>query len=191
MTEEEFQGPRVTDRRRVDPDSGEVRQPSQPAGTPDPLLEEAVEAALVEAEVSEAEHKLAELTADLQRVHAEYANYRKRVERDRELIKTNAIGGVLGELLSALDDIDRARQHGELEGAFKSVGESLESTVTRLGLERFGNAGEAFDPNIHEALTHEASDEVSEPTVVAVYQPGYRYSDRVLRPARVAVAGDQ
>ncbi len=191
MTEEEFQGPRVTDRRRVDPDSGEVRQPSQPAGTPDPLLEEAVEAALVEAEVSEAEHKLAELTADLQRVHAEYANYRKRVERDRELIKTNAIGGVLGELLSALDDIDRARQHGELEGAFKSVGESLESTVTRLGLERFGDAGEAFDPNIHEALTHEASDEVSEPTVVAVYQPGYRYSDRVLRPARVAVAGDQ
>ncbi len=190
MTEEEFQGPRVTDRRRVDPDSGEVRQPSQPAGTPDPLLEEAVEAALVEAEVSEAEHKLAELTADLQRVHAEYANYRKRVERDRELIKTNAIGGVLGELLSALDDIDRARQHGELEGAFKSVGESLESTVTRLGLERFGNAGEAFDPNIHEALTHEASDEVSEPTVVAVYQPGYRYSDRILRPARVAVAGD-
>jgi molecular chaperone GrpE len=191
VTEEEFQGPRVTDRRRVDPDSGEVRQPSQPAGTPDPLLEEAVEAALVEAEVSEAEHKLAELTADLQRVHAEYANYRKRVERDRELIKTNAIGGVLGELLSALDDIDRARQHGELEGAFKSVGESLESTVTRLGLERFGDAGEAFDPNIHEALTHEASDEVSEPTVVAVYQPGYRYSDRVLRPARVAVAGDQ
>jgi molecular chaperone GrpE len=190
VTEEEFQGPRVTDRRRVDPDSGEVRQPSQPAGTPDPLLEEAVEAALVEAEVSEAEHKLAELTADLQRVHAEYANYRKRVERDRELIKTNAIGGVLGELLSALDDIDRARQHGELEGAFKSVGESLESTVTRLGLERFGDAGEAFDPNIHEALTHEASDEVSEPTVVAVYQPGYRYSDRVLRPARVAVAGD-
>ena len=191
MTEEEFQGPRVTDRRRVDPDSGEVRQPSQPAGAPDPLLEEAVEAALVEAEVSEAEHKLAELTADLQRVHAEYANYRKRVERDRELIKTNAIGGVLGELLSALDDIDRARQHGELEGAFKSVGESLESTATRLGLERFGDAGEAFDPNIHEALTHEASDEVSEPTVVAVYQPGYRYSDRVLRPARVAVAGDQ
>lgn len=191
MTEEEFQGPRVTDRRRVDPDSGEVRQPSQPADAPDPLLEEAVEAALVEAEVSEAEHKLAELTADLQRVHAEYANYRKRVERDRELIKTNAIGGVLGELLSALDDIDRARQHGELEGAFKSVGESLESTVTRLGLERFGDAGEAFDPNIHEALTHEASDEVSEPTVVAVYQPGYRYSDRVLRPARVAVAGDQ
>jgi molecular chaperone GrpE len=88
-----------------------------------------------------------------------------------------------------LDDIERARQHGELEGAFKTVGESLESTVTRLGLERFGAVGEPFDPNVHEALTHEASDEVSEPTVVAVYQPGYRYADRVLRPARVAVAG--
>ena len=191
MNDEEYQGPRVTDRRRVDPDSGEVRQPADPAGAPDPHQAEAVEAALVEAEVGAAEEKLAELTADLQRVHAEYANYRKRVERDRELIKSNAIGGVLAELLSILDDVDRARQHSELDGAFKSVGESLESLVTRLGLERFGTAGEPFDPNIHEALTHEASDEVSEPTVVAVYQPGYRYSDRVLRPARVAVAGDQ
>ena len=191
MNDEEYQGPRVTDRRRVDPDSGEVRQSADPAGAPDPLLAEAVEAALVEAEVGAVEEKLAELTADLQRVHAEYANYRKRVERDRELIKSNAIGGVLTELLSVLDDVDRARQHGELDGAFRSVGESLESIVARLGLERFGAAGEQFDPNIHEALTHEASDEVSEPTVVAVYQPGYRYSDRVLRPARVAVAGDQ
>jgi len=191
VNDEEYQGPRVTDRRRVDPDSGEVRQSADPAGAPDPLLAEAVEAALVEAEVGAVEEKLAELTADLQRVHAEYANYRKRVERDRELIKSNAIGGVLAELLSVLDDVDRARQHGELDGAFRSVGESLESIVARLGLERFGAAGEQFDPNIHEALTHEASDEVSEPTVVAVYQPGYRYSDRVLRPARVAVAGDQ
>ncbi len=195
MSDQEFEGPRVTDKRRVDPDSGEVRQPTESAGAPsagqpDRFLEEQVEAALIEAEVDEAEVRLAELTADLQRVHAEYANYRKRVERDRELIRATAAGGVLGELLSVLDDIERARQHGELEGAFKSVGESLESTVTRLGLERFGEAGEAFDPNVHEALTHEASDEVSTPTVVAVYQPGYRYSDRVLRPARVAVAGD-
>jgi molecular chaperone GrpE len=191
VTEEEFSGPRVTDRRRVDPDSGEVRQPAEPAGASDPLLEEAVEAALIEAEVGAAESKVAELTADLQRVHAEYANYRKRVERDRELIRQTAVGGVLAELLSVLDDIDRARQHGELEGAFRSVGEALESTVSRLGLESFGAAGEPFDPTVHEALTHEASDEVSEPTVVSVYQPGYRYADRVLRPARVAVAGDQ
>ena len=189
MTDEEIEGPRVTDKRRVDPESGELRQPVSPAGAADPLLEEAVEAALVDVEVTEVEGKLAELTSDLQRVHAEYANYRKRVERDRELIRQTAVGGVLAELLSVLDDVERARQHDELDGAFKSVGESLEATVARLGLERFGAAGETFDPNVHEALTHEASDEVSEPTVVAVYQPGYRYADRVLRPARVAVAG--
>lgn len=189
MSEQEFEGPRVTDKRRVDPESGELRQPVPPAGAADPLLEEAVEAALVDVEVTEVETKLAELTSDLQRVHAEYANYRKRVERDRELIRQTAVGGVLAELLSVLDDIDRARQHDELDGAFKSVGESLEASVTRIGLERYGAAGEPFDPNVHEALTHEASDEVSEPTVVAVYQPGYRYADRVLRPARVAVAG--
>jgi molecular chaperone GrpE len=189
VSEHEHEGPRVTDKRRVDPESGGVRQPGSPAGAPDPLLAEAVEAALVDVEVTEVESKLAELTADLQRVHAEYANYRKRVERDRELIRQMAIGGVLSELLSVLDDIERARQHDELDGAFKSVGESLESTIARIGLERFGAAGELFDPNVHEALTHEASDEVSEPTVVAVYQPGYRYADRVLRPARVAVAG--
>ena len=179
MTDEEFdeQRVRVTDKRRVDPETLEVRQQDE------------VPADALEVDLEEVDTKVAELTADLQRVHAEYANYRKRVERDRELIRTTAVGGVLGELLSVLDDIDRARQHGELEGAFKSVGESLESTTTRIGLEKFGAAGEAFDPNVHEALTHEASDEVSEPTVVAVYQPGYRYADRVLRPARVAVAG--
>ena len=177
------EGVRVTDKRRIDPQTFEVRESAQPA----PASEEAV----IEAELTEADAKVAELTDDLRRVHAEYANYRKRVERDRELIKATAIGSVLAELLSVLDDVDRARQHGELDGAFRSVGESLEGTVARLGLERFGAAGEPFDPNIHEALTHEASDEVSEPTVVAVYQPGYRYSDRVLRPARVAVAGDQ
>ena len=181
MTEFEDEGIRVNDKRRIDPETFEVREQAAPA----PSSEEEV----LEGDILESEGKVAELTADLQRVHAEYANYRKRVERDRELIRTTAVGGVLAELLSVLDDIERARQHGELEGAFKSVGESLESTVTRLGLEKFGAAGEAFDPNVHEALTHEASDEVSEPTVVAVYQPGYRYADRVLRPARVAVAG--
>ncbi len=189
MSEQEFEGPRVTDRRRVDPESGEVRQPAGPADAPDPLLAEAVEAALVDVEVTAVEDKLAELTGDLQRVHAEYANYRKRVERDRELIRQTAVGGVLSELVPVLDDIERARQHGELDGAFKTVGEALETTVSRLGLDRFGAAGEPFDPNLHEALTHEATDEVSVPTVVSVYQPGYRFADRVLRPARVAVAG--
>jgi molecular chaperone GrpE len=183
MADEEFDEHRVriTDKRRVDPETLEVRPQET---TPADALE-----AEIEVDLADADLRVAELTADLQRVHAEYANYRKRVERDRELTRTTAVGGVLGELLGVLDDIDRARQHDELEGAFKSVGESLEATVTRLGLEKYGSAGESFDPNIHEALTHEASDEVSEPTVVAVYQPGYRYADRVLRPARVAVAG--
>jgi molecular chaperone GrpE len=194
VSEQEFeeQRVRVTDKRRVDPETNKVRQPTDLAGAPDldhALLVEAVEAELVEGEVGALEQKLVELTADLQRVHAEYANYRKRVERDRELVRQSAVGGVLAELLSLLDDIERARQHGELEGAFRSVGEALEAALGRLGLESFGMAGDTFDPNVHEALTSESSDEVSEPTVIAVYQPGYRYADRVLRPARVAVAG--
>ena len=88
-----------------------------------------------------------------------------------------------------LDDINRAREHGELEGAFKTIGESLEATCSKLGLETFGQANEPFDPAVHEALTSESNDAVAEPTVVSVYQVGYRYAGRVLRPARVAVAG--
>lgn len=179
---------RVNDKRRIDPETFEVRQPeSAPAGGLE--AEESLEAAVVEGDFSEVEAKVAELTGDLQRVHAEYANYRKRVERDRELIRETAVGSVMAELLSVVDDIDRAREHGELEGAFRVVGESLEATLGRLGLEKYGTAGEAFDPAIHEALTSESRDEVAEPTVVAVYQPGYRYAGRVLRAARVAVAG--
>jgi molecular chaperone GrpE len=192
VSDQEFEetGVRFTDKRRVDPETGQVRpevqQPETPAAAPS--LEEQVEAAFVEGEFGEVEAKVAELTADLQRVHAEYANYRRRVDRDRELVKENAVGGVLSELLPIVDDVDRARQHGELEGAFKTVGEALETALARIGLEQFGEAGEPFDPNVHEALTHETSDEVSEPTVMSVYQPGYRFAGRVLRPARVAVA---
>ncbi|MSW81169.1 MAG: nucleotide exchange factor GrpE [Actinobacteria bacterium] len=153
------------------------------------VAEEELAAAAVEGDVSEAQLALAELTNDLQRVHAEYANYRRRVDRDRDLIRENAVGGVLTQLLSLLDDVDRARQHGELEGAFKTVGESLEATMTKLGLERFGEADEAFDPMVHEALTTESREEITEPTVISVYQSGYRFAGRVLRPARVAVAG--
>ncbi len=185
-------GVRFTDKRRVDPVTNEVRQPATPADAPgldDALSAEGVEATLLEVEVTEAERKLAELTNDLQRVHAEYANYRRRVDRDRELVRETAIGAALSELLPVLDDIERARQHDELEGAFRTVGESLEGAVARIGLERFGAAGEAFDPTVHEALTSESQDEVSEPTVVAIYQTGYRFAGRVLRPARVAVAG--
>lgn len=182
--EREGEGVRVTDRRRIDPETFEVRQ--QTAGAPDNL---ASQAAVVEGDVQAVESKVAELTEDLQRVHAEYANYRKRVERDREVLRDLAVANALTEILPVLDDIDRAREHDELHGAFKTVGENLEQAVTKLGLQRFGAEGEVFDPNMHEALTSEASDEVSEPTVIRVYQPGYRFGDRVMRPARVAVAG--
>ena len=190
--ESEQTGVRFTDKRRVDPLTNEVRQPAVPAAAPrldEVLTEEILEAAIIEDDVSEAQAKLAEMTNDLQRVHAEYANYRRRVDRDRELVREMAIGTALTELIPVLDDIERARQHDELEGAFKTVGESLEGAVARIGIEAFGAAGEAFDPTVHEALTSEASDEVAEPTVVAVYQQGYRFAGRVLRPARVAVAG--
>jgi molecular chaperone GrpE len=181
------EGVKVTDKRRVDPVTGEVREPAPAVpdlGTPadsDALIDESggpdPTAALV-----------AEITADLQRIQAEYANYRKRVDRDRELVRATSVGGTLAELLPVLDDIGRAREHGELEGAFKSVGEALESTLARLGLEAFGDVGDPFDPTVHEALTHTHSDDVAQPTCIAIYQPGYRYAGRVVRPARVGVA---
>jgi molecular chaperone GrpE len=176
-------GVRVTDKRRIDPDTFEVRQATEP-GAP-----ETDEAAIVEEDIDEVQSKVAELTSDLQRVHAEYANYRKRVDRDRELIRVLAVGAVLTDLLPVLDDVNRAREHGELEGAFRSVGEALEASLAKIGLERFGGSGEPFDPAVHEALTSEAREDIAEPTVISVYQPGYRYAGRVLRPARVAVAG--
>ena len=147
------------------------------------------EATVIEGEVGGIEEKVAELTSDLQRVHAEYANYRKRVDRDREVNRQIAMGSVFIELLPILDDIDRAREHGELTGAFKTMGESLEASVSKLGLEKFGSANEPFDPNMHEALASEEVEGVTEPTVIAVFQPGYRQGERILRPARVSVAG--
>lgn len=132
--------------------------------------------------------RLAERTADLQRVQAEYANYRKRVERDRMAVREQALASVLSGLLPVLDDIGRAREHGELTGGFKSVAESLEATAVKLGLESFGDSGEPFDPRVHEALMHSYSADVTEPTCVQILQPGYKVGDRILRPARVAVA---
>ncbi len=132
--------------------------------------------------------KLAERTADLQRVQAEYANYRKRVDRDRTAVRELALAGVLTELLPVLDDIGRARDHEELTGGFKAVADALESAVGKLGLATFGKQGEAFDPNVHEALMHSYSADVTEPTCVQVLQPGYKVGERILRPARVAVS---
>ena len=132
--------------------------------------------------------QLAERTADLQRVHAEYANYRKRVERDRLAVREQALANVLSSLLPVLDDIGRAREHGDLNGAFKSVGESLGTIAAKLGLESFGEPGEPFDPLVHEALMHSYSPDVTEPTAVQILQPGYKVGERIIRPARVAVA---
>jgi molecular chaperone GrpE len=130
---------------------------------------------------------VATLTSDLQRLQAEYANYRKRVERDRAVAHESAVGAVLTELLALLDDVDRAEQHGELSGGFKAVADQLNSITARIGLEKYGTAGEAFDPQIHEALMHEESAEVSVPTASKILQPGYKYRERILRPARVSV----
>jgi molecular chaperone GrpE len=132
--------------------------------------------------------RLAERTADLQRLQAEYANYRKRVERDRMAVRELALSNVLIGLLPVLDDIGRAREHGELTGGFKSVADSLEAVATKLGLTTYGENGDPFDPNLHEALMHSYSGDVDEPTCVRVLQPGYKVGDRILRPARVAVA---
>jgi molecular chaperone GrpE len=138
-------------------------------------------------EPSQEADPVATLTADLQRLQAEYANYRKRVERDRAVAHESAIGAVLTELLALLDDVDRAEQHGELTGGFKAVADQLNSITSRIGLEKYGTAGEAFDPQIHEALMHDESADVAVATASKILQPGYKYKERILRPARVAV----
>ena len=147
-----------------------------------PVVEEVAEAAPVQ-EID----PVAALTADLQRLQAEYANYRKRVERDRAVAHELAIGSVLTELLATLDDIDRASDHNELSGGFKAVADQLTSITSRLGLEKYGSAGDEFDPQIHEALLHDTSTDVTVSTASKILQPGYKYKERILRPARVAV----
>jgi len=196
VTESGNPGFSFEDKRRIDPETFEVReQPAAPAPVPpsdDDAFAGIVEGLVVEDGLADSDSdngaKVAELTADLQRVHAEYANYRKRVERDREASRDLAIGSSLAELLPVLDDIGRARDHGDLEGAFKSVAEAVEAAVARQGLERFGAAGDEFDPTVHEAITHTHSPDVTVTTCVSVFQPGYRYKGKVLRPAIVAVA---
>ncbi|WP_062200449.1 nucleotide exchange factor GrpE [Demequina salsinemoris] len=136
-----------------------------------------------------AQAKAAEHLADLQRLQAEYVNYRKRVDRDRELIATNATSKAVEALIPVLDDIAAAREHGDLaDGPFASIAEKLETTLGRLGWTSFGSIGEVFDPMHHEALLSQPSTDVTEPTIITVAQPGHRIGDRVIRPARVIVA---
>ncbi len=197
-------GPVVRDRRRLDPETGRVR-PEYEAHAPEPAPEEgpapaaapgSSAAPAVDAELAEARRLADERLADLQRLQAEYVNYRRRVERDRDVARESAVAGVLEALLPVLDDLHLARQHGDLEsGPFAAIADKLETTLARFGLARFGEPGQAFDPTVHEALMHteaELAEGTTETTVVQVLQPGYRQStgsgERVLRAARVAVA---
>jgi molecular chaperone GrpE len=192
---EPHEPPVIRDKRRLDPKTGQRRTPpdAPSAGVAASALPGASDpggaAGSASADViADLEKQLRERTEDLQRLQAEYVNYKRRVDRDREASRAATVGFVLGQLLPVLDDIDRAREHDELVGGFRAVAESLERTVGSLGLEEYGKEGEPFDPYLHEALTHMYSDDVTEPTCVAVMQIGYRMGDRILRPARVAVA---
>jgi molecular chaperone GrpE len=177
----------VNDRRRIDPETGAPRVGSPGAATPAAPASPAP-APTPPGPADETVQALAERTADLQRVTAEYANYRKRVDRDRAAMADAVTGSVLAALLPVLDDVDRARQHGDLTGAFKAVADQLEATLEKLGLQPYGEAGERFDPTVHEAVAHQTSADVTEPTCVAVLRRGYRLGDRLLRVPLVAVA---
>ena len=149
----------------------------------DKELSDAVDEALAEVEVDE----VAVLTSDLQRIQAEYSNYRKRVDRDRITANEITTAIVLSEFLPVLDDISRAEEHGELTGGFKAVADQLQTITTKLVLTKFSDIDVPFDPNIHEALMHSTSPDVTETSVTQVLQPGFKFKDRVIRPARVAV----
>jgi molecular chaperone GrpE len=141
----------------------------------------------VDADLDALRHQLEERTADVQRIKAEYDNYRRRVERDRAVAGEQATARVFAGLLPALDDIGRARDHGDLDGPFRAVAEQLEATLVALGLSRYGDAGDAFDPAVHEALMHSFRNDLDGPTCVQVFRPGYQFAGKVLRPAQVAV----
>jgi molecular chaperone GrpE len=131
--------------------------------------------------------QLAERTEDLQRVTAEYANYRRRVDRDRSLVADQAAERFATQLFPIVDDIERARDHGDLTGAFKLVADRILGLLEGLGVTAFGVAGDPFDPSLHEAVIHDTSAEVSVPTATTVLRQGYSHGDRVLRTAMVAV----
>jgi molecular chaperone GrpE len=196
--------PVIRDKRRLDPETGEVRQTQDAprgeaevadysASEADPV--EQVEPAEAPAEGSDVHPDTtlaAERLRDLQRLQAEYVNYKRRVDRDREVHRDVAVGSVIEAMLPVLDDIHLARQHGDLEGGpFAAIADKLEGVLSKFGVVRFGEPGEAFDPMHHEALMHieaELAPGTETTTVVQVLQPGYRIGERVIRAARVAVA---
>lgn len=190
------------DKRKIDPETGEVREqggaangaaPAE-AGAGEPIAPQAPQAgqdgdgadAAPAGDRAEPVDELAERTADLQRLTAEYTNYRRRVERDRKAAIDTAKAAVVTELLGVLDDLDRAKAHGDLEsGPLRSVADKLIEALRKQGLEEFGAEGEAFDPNLHEAVQHEGSGH--DPVIGVVMRKGYRFGERVLRHALVGV----
>lgn len=221
-------GPVIRDRRRLDPETGQLRDAYDDAESPEPeYLDESAETVIdpvgpdgpgtsesddaqgsyeqddndaqdgvsldgILADLDAAQASAAERLSDLQRLQAEFVNYRRRVDRDRDVARDQAVSGILEALLPVLDDVHLARQHGDLEGGpFAAIAEKLDSVLQRFGLSRYGEQGEEFDPAVHEALMHTEADlpeGTKTTTVVQVLQPGYRTGDRVLRAARVAVA---
>jgi molecular chaperone GrpE len=194
---EESTGPQpeptvIRDKRRLDPETGELRtEPvTEEGGTvQEPTFDDVPDA--LPAELATLQSLADGRLEDLQRLNAEFVNYRKRVERDRAVAKDQALAGVAEALLPVLDDVHLARQHGDLTGPFVAIADKLENTLGRIGLVRYGEVGEPFDPAVHEALMHSHSDEYAVATCAQVLQPGYRFGERVLRPARVAVADPQ
>ena len=182
MSEDREEPITVTDKRRIDPQTGQVRE--KPASEPAPSGP-APEAGVAGETVDEA-GKAAELLGDLQRVQADFANYRKRALRDQQATADRAKASVISQLLPVLDDLDRARSHGDLDtGPLKAVADKLVSTLEGLGLSAFGAEGEDFDPALHEAVQHEG--EGTHPVVGTVMRRGYKVGDQVVRHALVGV----
>lgn len=178
--------PVVRDRRRIDPETGELRREA-PADSATEVQEDLTSAV---ADASEAEKLAAQRLDDLQRLQAEFVNYRRCMERDIGAARTAGVADLCESLIPVLDAIDLARQHEELAGGpFESMAENLEGTLSKFGWERYGAAGEEFDPKVHEALMHETDEAAEVATIKQVLQPGYRVEERVLRAARVAVVG--
>ena len=166
----------------------EHARPHGPRSVTGPELPKEPAPAATQPGTAELDNKLAECTADLQRLKAEYDNYRKRVHRDRLAVREIAVANVLDRLLPVLDAIGQAREHGEVTGGFKSVADALETQLASLGMQSFGEAGDPFDPALHQAISHTNTDEVDRPTCTVILRPGYRVGAHLLRPAEVAVA---
>ena len=171
----------------VDEVPQEAAESAAPAGGPSPEEPPMEQSEQQPDAVADLERRLAERTLDLQRLQAEYVNYKRRVDRDRDMVRETAQATVLTAMVPVLDDIERARTHGELTGGFKAVAESLQRVLTGLGLTRYGEPGDPFDPRVHEALTHAYDDGVEQPTAQTIMQPGYRIGERIVRPAMVGV----